>query len=504
MALQPAVSAPEDGPAEDLLEGQGRPPAHNAALAAVAELIGKFSTLAWTIVAARELTQEDFGAFNLAFAIAIIAGAVAEGGFDQILVRRSSRDPRSINAYYTQAVTWELSLAVPVFTVAAAAVFLARPDGDVRAAVVLLLVALFFDQWSDTARAAAAAARDQARISGALAVQRLTAAALMIPALVAGLGVVGMAAGFLASTVVGWAAHVRAVRPLGLRFRWSAIDRARMFAFARGSWTLGISALVLLAMFRIDVVILAALQGDEAVGEYSAAYRLFETVLFLTWAVIGATAPLMNARAADRQEVRRLVESGLVVLGFVYAPFAAVCLAEGHAILELLYGERYVGATAAVQWLAAAPLAYAAAGVLGAALIALGRLSAVALAALGALVANVALNLLLIPSLSGTAAALATTSAFAIEATLSLAFLSRLLPRLRIIAPLAETLAAAGVLALALVVVSLPLLVELPLGLAGYAALWFALVRARRPERLDAVRALLLRSRPPADATGSA
>lgn len=499
-----ATTAPQDGPAEDLLEGQGRPPAHNAALAAVAEIVGKFSTLAWTIVAARMLSQEDFGAFNLAFAIAIIAGAVAEGGFDQILVRRSSRDPRRITSFYTQAVTWELSLAVPVFLLAAAGVFLARPDAETRAAVVLLLVALFFDQWSDTARAAAAAARDQARISGALALQRLAAAALMIPALVAGYGVVGMAAGFLVSTVIGWVAHLRAVRPLGLRFRRSALDRARMFAFARGSWTLGLSALVLIAMFRIDVVILAALQGDEAVGEYSAAYRLFETVLFLTWAVVGATAPLMNARAADRQEVRRLVESGLVVLGFVYAPFAAVCLAEGHAVLELLYGERYVGATAAVQWLAGAPLVYAAAGVLGAALIALGRLSAVALAAFGALVVNIALNLLLIPSLSGTGAALATTSSFAVEAALSLVFVSRYLPQLRIIAPLSETLAAAAVLGVALALVGLPLLVELPLGLAGYAALWLALVRARRPERLDAVRTLLLRGRPPADAAGTA
>ncbi len=499
-----APTAPPDHPANDLLEGQGRPPGHNAALAAVAEVVGKCSTLAWTVVAARALSQEDFGTFNLALAIAIIAGAVAEGGFDQILVRRASRDPRSIAAYYTQAVTWELGLAVPVFLVTTVAVFLARPDVETRAAVVLLLVALLFDQWSDTARASAAAARDQARISGALALQRLTTAALMIPVLLAGFGIVGMAAAFLASAVVGWAAHVRAVRALDLRFQWGAVDRVRMVAFARGSWTLGLSALVLLAMFRIDVVILAALQGDEAVGEYSAAYRLFETVLFLTWAVVGATAPLMNARAADRHEVRRLVESSLVVLGFIYAPFAAVSLIEGRAVLELLYGDRYAGATTAVQWLAAAPLVFAAAAVFGSALIALGRLRPVALAALGALIVNLALNFLLIPSFSGTAAALASTSAFAIEAILSLAFLAALLPRLRVVMPLVETLVAAGFLALALWVAHLPLVVELPLGLALYAGLWLGFVRVRRPDRLADLRALLRRGGPPAEAAGAA
>jgi O-antigen/teichoic acid export membrane protein len=504
MPVHAPTTAPPDAPPGDLLDEQGRPPAHNAAMAAVAEVVGKFSTLAWTIVAARLLTQEEFGAFNLIFAIAIIAGAVAEGGFDQILVRRASRNPRNIRAYYTQAIAWELSLAVPVFCVAAAAVWVARPDGDARAAALLLLLALFFDQWSDTARAAAAAARDQAAISGALAVQRLAAAALMIPALIAGLGLAGMAAGFLASAVIGWLAHVRAVRPLGLRFQRSAVEPARMTAFARGSWTLGFSALVLIAMFRIDVVILAALQGDEAVGEYSAAYRLFETVLFLSWAVVGAVAPLMNARSADRDEVRRLTETSLVVLGFAFAPFAAVSLTEGRAVLELLYGSSYAGATAAVQWLAFAPLVYAAGAVLGAALIAVGRLRGVAIAAVGALGVNVALNLLLIPSLSGTGAALATTAAFAVDAALCYAFVARHLPRLHIVAPLTETLAAAAVMALALELAPLPLLVELPLAVAAYAAVWLALVRTRRPERLDAVRTLLLRGRPPADAPGPA
>jgi O-antigen/teichoic acid export membrane protein len=167
-------------------------------------------------------------------------------------------------------------------------------------------------------------------------------------------------------------------------------------------------------------------------------------------------------------------------------------------VLELLYGAPYGDATAAVQWLAAAPLVYAAGAVLGAALIAVGRLRGVAIAALGALGVNVALNLLLIPSLSGTGAALATTAAFAVDAALCYAFVAGLLPRLHIVAPLTETLLAAGVMALVLELSPLPLLAELPLAVVAYAAVWLALVRTRRPERLDAVRALLLRGRPAA------
>ena len=58
----------------------------------------------------------------------------------------------------------------------------------------------------------------------------------------------------------------------------------------------------------MDAVLLAVLAGDQAVGKYAAAYRLFETVLFLSYAVVGSVAPLMYARAADRGEVGRLAE----------------------------------------------------------------------------------------------------------------------------------------------------------------------------------------------------
>jgi O-antigen/teichoic acid export membrane protein len=484
-------------PAADL-DAQGRPPGHNAALAALADIVGKVSTLAWTVVAARALTQDEFGTFSLALSLAALVSSVAEGGFDPVLVRKASNDPARLSTYHSQAIAWQSAIALPLFMLAAGVVWAARSDADMRVAIVLVLAAVFLDMWSDTARASAAAARDQAITSRALGLQRLAAAALMIPALVAGLGVPGMAAGFLAASVAGWVAHVAAVGRLGIAFHLRLLDRAGMRAFARGTVMLGVSSVLQMALLRVDAVLLAVLAGDQAVGEYAAAYRLFETVLFLTYAVVGSVAPLMYARAADRAEVARLAELMLVVLGVVYAPFAAVCLIEGRAVLELLFGSSFAGATPALQWLAAAPLVYAASGVAAPILIAVGRTRGMLVATTVALVVNIVLNLLLIPSLASTAAALATTVAYAVEAAIGLGVAARLVPRLRVLAPFAETLVAAAAMALVLEALPLPLLVELPLGVGVYAALWWALVRTRQPERLEAVASLLRRGPVPA------
>lgn len=486
-----------DGELVAELEARGRPPGHNAVLAALADVLGKVSTLAWTVVAARLLTHSQFGGFNLALSVALIASAVAEGGFDPVLVRRASTDPRRLAVYHTQAIAWQVGLAIPVFVLAAGSVWVARSETDLRVAVVLVLGATFLDLWSDTARASAAAARDQAATARALTLQRLAAAVLMIPALVAGLGLTGMAAGFLLSSAIGWVAHVRAIRPLGVAFRLRLVERSGMRSFAQGTFTLAVSSLVLMALLRIDTVILAWLAGDRVVGVYAAAYRLFDTVLFITYAVVGAVAPLMDARAGDRAEVARLAELMLVVLGVLYAPFVAVCLTEGRPMLQSLYGASYTDAVGAVRWLAAAPLCYAAAGVGTAVLIARRRNRPILVAAVAALAVNVALNLVLIPSLAGTGAALATTASYAVQAAIGLVFVAREIPGLRIFSPLAEAAVAATLLGAGLELVAAPVWPAIVLGGLSYLGVWSALVRVRRPAQLAAMRTLLTRSSVP-------
>ena len=51
---------------------------------------------------------------------------------------------------------------------------------------------------------------------------------------------------------------------------------------------LGVDTVVAMALFRIDQVLLGAMKGDAAVGVYAAAYRLLETMLFVSWAVAAA------------------------------------------------------------------------------------------------------------------------------------------------------------------------------------------------------------------------
>jgi len=79
MATRADAAGGADPRAAADLDAQGRPPAHNAALAAVADIVGKVSTLAWTVVAARALTQDEFGTFSLALSLALLVWVIYIG-----------------------------------------------------------------------------------------------------------------------------------------------------------------------------------------------------------------------------------------------------------------------------------------------------------------------------------------------------------------------------------------------------------------------------------------
>src|SRR3954452_10314041 len=88
----------------------------NVAASLTGQLVGKASTLAWTLVAARELTRSGYGLFFYAYALAGLASAVAEWGVDPVFIERVSRDPDRVDVNYTSAQAARTFIAVPAFT----------------------------------------------------------------------------------------------------------------------------------------------------------------------------------------------------------------------------------------------------------------------------------------------------------------------------------------------------------------------------------------------------
>jgi O-antigen/teichoic acid export membrane protein len=245
-----------------------------------------------------------------------------------------------------------------------------------------------------------------------------------------------------------------------------------------------------MALFRIDAVLLAALAGAAAAGRYAAAYRLLETVIFVAWTVARSVFPIM-ASSPQTWRVRRGAERGIVVLASVFLPYNALLWCRGADVMAVLYGDSFsTGDTAVLTWLAPAPLLFGVGYLAAYALMSDGPNARVLVGSVGALVINVAMNLVLIPHHGPVGAAAATTVSYAAQVALLYPAASRRAGRPALLRPLLPAAVASVAAGVVLWLVA-PFWPAVLLAAAVYPAVWLWLAARFDPEQVGVVRGLL-------------
>jgi len=458
---------------------------------AVAEVAGKVATLAYTVVAARELSTGDFGAFAYAIAFSLLVATLPSWGFDALLVQRASAEPHRLSVLLSETLSWRLALIVPVFVAAGAIGVASRPTPRSATALLIILGATMVDLISDAGRAAAGAKQDLRGVSVALVVQRFVTAGLGVAALLGGLGLVGLSSAYLIGAVVGAIAVAISIGRLGIKVDLRSVERGGFFETGRRSVIIGLDVLVAMALFRIDQVILAAIKGDQALAVYAASYRLLETVLFVSWVVSRSVFPLMSENA-EGWRLRRAIEKGTAAASLLFVPFAVGLSIEAKPVLQVLYGSPYAESGVAItRWLSPSPLFFVI-GFLGSfALFAREQRMQVLVASMIAAAFNIGLNILLIPGMSGLGAAIATTTSYALEAVVTLFLLFPITGWVRLDRAIALPAVASAVMAGVVILVPGGLFVDAAIGVAVFAVAWYALARRFAPEQLVVLRSVV-------------
>lgn len=486
----PPAAEPAPGPAPDV----PIPAARNAALLLVAEVIGKVSTFAFTVIAARTLARADFGAFNYALAFSLLVITVPKWGFNAILVREGSRRPRALAVLYSEALAWRAALLVPTVAMATVFAFLTRPNRDAAVAVLLMLVAATADLYSETGKSVAAV---RGRLSGwatAIIVNRVVSSGAAIALLAGGFGLVGLATGYMAGSLLGAAWTAVAVARLDVKASLSAVTSKGLARMGRSSFAIGVNSLVAMTLARIDTVILAAMRGDRDVAVYMAGYRLVETVLFATWTLNAVVLPRASA-ARSNEEVRRVTERAIGAVSTVFVPFGVILLVRGSEVAGFVFGGQYEEPVkATVRWLSGAPIGFAVGFFASAALIARGRSGKALAASTIAAGANVAANLVLVPRYGPAGAAFVTTATYALEAVVLLVFCRVVIGWLDLFRPLLVPTLASAPLVAALLVVPGSVVTAVCVGGTLYSLAWLLLSRRFDPATLELLRAAARRS----------
>lgn len=492
-AVRSAPAGPareEDGRSE--VGGQIR----GSSLLLFGRILSMATNLAIQVLVVRALSKADYGIFAYAMSVITVLATIVTFGLDRGLARfvvvfEEARDlPRLWGTLVMQVgVILGLGSCAAVVVIGFRGwVGQSVVDDPHLAELLAVMVLLAPLQALDSAAASlfAAFGRSKAIFFRRYILAPALRLAVVAAVLATGSGVLALGAGYVVVGAIGLAVYagllVRTLRERGLLDDADARSRRGISMPFREIGAFTVPLLLSDAMFVVlntsDVAILARTHGADAV----AGYRVVLPLAHLNQVVMNSFAllagPLM-ARMWSRHDRDGLAHAYWLTAAWVAVltfPVAAVTIGLADPLVALLFGARYDGSGTYLVILAVAFYSNAVLGFNGVTTKMVGAVWLVAATASAALVANIALNLVLIPAHGPMGAAWATALTVALYNVLKHLALRRatgveLLPR--DVRGLYATLVA-GVVALVVVaLVDPPLVVALAVAAATTAAvLW--------------------------------
>ena len=364
---------------------------------------------------ARHLGVEEYGLFNYATAFATLLSPFASLGLDSVVIRYIVRDASNRSEILGTTFCLKLIAGTLTLLVSLVSIYLFSPNeiSTIWLVGILSATGIFqsldaIDLWFQSQTQSKYTVLAKSLVFVLTSILKIVLISIKAPivafAWVAlldiGLGSLGLV---IAYKIRGYSVWL---------WRWSLPLAKSLFA---ESWPLLFSSFAILIYMKIDMVMLKELADNRSVGIYSAATRISEAWYFIPMVISSSVAPSIYAA----KESSETLYYNLVVKFHRFMALLAILISVSMTfcskpLILLLFGEEYVAAAdiliihiwaslfvflgvASSPWLVAQNLAY----------FSLPR------TIMGA-IANVGLNLFLIPRYAGVGAAIATVISYAL------------------------------------------------------------------------------------------
>jgi len=363
-----------------------------------AEIITKILGFVLYTLIARYLGPDDFGIYSVAVSFSMIFALVGSLGVDSYLVKEIAKDPnRSQELLSTAALVKGVGgvigfcslllistlLNYEVRTHAAIVIFgfvlLSRPLNELMGAVFRGLQRMEFSALMKISRSA------------------LTFSIVVVMILLHRSVLYITSANVFTSILLFIVFYFFVLRRLIPGFRID-INRERMGTIVCGGFPFLIIGMMYIINAKTDVLMLSKLASIEKVGIYDAGNQLLLILLVIPSLVSQVIYPLLAEKAdSRRQDVSQTVNFVIKVMVTLSVPISVGIVLLAPAIIELIYGNRYVGSAAVLQILGMGISVVFIRSVLGWALAAIEKVKLVMWINFMTLTVNIVLNLVLIP-----------------------------------------------------------------------------------------------------------
>ncbi|HOW36315.1 MAG TPA: flippase [Candidatus Omnitrophota bacterium] len=291
---------------------------------------------------ARYLGPSQFGLLSYATAFAALFGSLIGLGLNSIIVRDIIRNPSKTNEILGSAFILRLIAGIIALAAAVATICFVR-KGDALTQLLVSLIAAgfifqafsvidFYFQSQVQSRYSVYAQNAGFIILGIAKILLILYRAPLIAFAIAGTAEIACTSFFL----------IIAYRYNRLSIKAWRMKIAVAKELLRNSWPLIFSTVAIIVYMRIDQIMIGQMLGDAPVGIYSAAVRISEAWYFMPMAIAGSVFPIIlqikqSNEGLYYQKLQNLLDA-LTLLGIGVAVFVTL---TSSTLVTLLYGTAY-------------------------------------------------------------------------------------------------------------------------------------------------------------------
>ena len=382
----------------------------NTAALYSAELVAKATMFLLTILIARQLGSRQFGKLSFGIALVSIAALIGDLGISILITKEVSKDKKTASTYFSRGLATKLGLTVLMISLVLAYAKLAVLATDVRYVLVILALAFSVDSISLTF-VAIFRAFQKMQFEGAIRIaQSLLNLTLGAYLLFSGYNIVAIATSMLLVNTISLILFWSINRHLKFAyFKFKTLSWQALIRLIRSALPFAVLTILVSLYFKIDVVLIEHIKGPTQVGQYAAAYKLLEAVIVISWVFSRALLPVLSSLfdyALDT--LQKVAQTSFRFFIAIAIPIATATTFLAPKIIHLIYGNNYQQSILALQILIWAIVPIFISSTTITVIMASKKPQVTAYVALGQLIINLGLNLVLIPAYGINGAALAT------------------------------------------------------------------------------------------------
>lgn len=380
----------------------------NTAFMTAASVGQKIISFVYFTLVARNIGAEGTGKYFFALSFTTIFVIFIDLGLTNVLVREAAKRKENIQSYISTILAVKIFLGIATYAAAFLAINLLGYPIETKHLVYLSAVTMLFDSLHLTIYGALRAIGDLKFEAASIVGSQLTTLVLGSIFLYFGFPLIFLILAFTIPSFfnvlyAGYVAH----RFYRIRLV-PAFDKNTFFFLGRIAIPFALAAIFARFYSYADSILLSKIAGDVAVGWYSIAYKITYAFQFIPLALIAALYPRFSEYfIRDKKRLSYVFERGIKYLLLIVLPIAVGIGTLAPDIIETIFTAEYLRAVLPLQILLAGLVFSFVSFPIGACLNACDRQVTQTIITAVVLVANVALNLLLIPRIGIVGAAIA-------------------------------------------------------------------------------------------------